>query len=244
MSSVSPPRPLTATTNQASLPGALSTVTFPLKKKILIWSFFCFQSGQGEEERCQQGPPPPRPQSVQGPHGNATQLVLSRGANSDLCRVRQRPPSSHDPEKKLVGKPGHTIVFSPTKGLPPGGARTGSERGVISRGRGFQLQAQGWGRSLVPAPQLLLGHFLGEIRLRRKVPACPMTKKGAEGPEVPPRDSLQPLTHGEQRVRGGGDPQRATGKGTIFSGVSSLKGKGFATCCRATWRVGIAGGTG
>lgn len=108
-----PPRPLTTTTNQASLPGALSTVTFPFKKKkILIWSFFCFQSGQGEEERCQQGPPPPRPQSVQGPHGNATQLVLSRGANSDLCRVQQRPPSSHDPEKKLVGKPGHTSLQS------------------------------------------------------------------------------------------------------------------------------------
>lgn len=54
-----PLRPLTATTNQACLPGALSTVTFPLKKKkILIWSFFCFQSSQGGKERWQQGPPP------------------------------------------------------------------------------------------------------------------------------------------------------------------------------------------
>lgn len=107
-----PPRPLTATTNQASLPGALSTVTFPLKKKkILIWSFFCFQSGQGEKERWQQGPP--RSQNMQGPPGSATQLVLSQGASSDLCRARQRPLSRYDPgKKKLVGKPGHTRLQS------------------------------------------------------------------------------------------------------------------------------------
>lgn len=56
------PRPLTATTNRAGLPRALSTVTFSQKqtKKILIWSFFCFQSGQGAGEgmRWERGPSP------------------------------------------------------------------------------------------------------------------------------------------------------------------------------------------
>lgn len=127
-----PPRPLTATTNQESLPRGPfnNSISFKNKNKILIWSFFCFQSGQGEKER-DGGKAPPTPECA--------------GAT---WQCHQRPLSSYDPEKKYLWTNQATPGVSPAKGLPPCSGAGRSER-LIFRG-GFPVTSSGTGQ--LPPP--------------------------------------------------------------------------------------------